>query len=343
VAGAPAGPVARRAARRIGGRVVEHERFGTATVHADDVVFDVVSARTETYERPGALPAVRAGATIEADLARRDFTVNAIALSLDGGELAELPGARADLEARVLRVLHDRSFEDDPTRLVRLARYAARLGFAIEPDTDALAAAAVAGGATETVTGARLGHELRLLLRERQPAALLALERHGLGAALLGPAFRPSAERIEAALALCDRPVVALAACLIGARDLAARLDHLEFDAATRGIADHAAARAGELRAKLDAAAGPVDLWRALRREPPEAVAVAGALGDPAPAREWLDDVSRRRLAIDGNDLLAAGLTGPDIGAALDAAHEAMLRGAAPDRQSQLRAAGVRA
>ncbi|MEA2311865.1 MAG: hypothetical protein QOE28_1833, partial [Solirubrobacteraceae bacterium] len=138
-------------------------------------------------------------------------------------------------------------------------------------------------------------------------------------------------------------PVVALAACLIGARDLAARLDHLEFDAATRGIADHAAARAGELRAKLDAAAGPVDLWRALRREPPEAVAVAGALGAPAPARESRHDGSRPRLATDGTALLAAGLPGPDIGAAHDAAHEAMLAGRAPDRQSQLRAAGVRA
>ena len=85
----------------------------------------------------------------------------------------------------MLRVLHERSFEDDPTRLLRLARYAARLGFEPDPATDALAAAAT----VETVSGARLGSELRLLLREPQPAGLLALERHGLGRAVVDPAF----------------------------------------------------------------------------------------------------------------------------------------------------------
>ena len=83
----------------------------------------------------------------------------------------------------MLRVLHERSFEDDPTRLLRMARYAARLGFEPDPDTDALAARARA----DTVSGARLGSELRLLLREPQPAALLALERHGLGRAVVHP------------------------------------------------------------------------------------------------------------------------------------------------------------
>ena len=173
--------VARRAAERLGGTVTAHERFGTATVEAPGATFDLAGARRERYERPGALPDVELGASLAEDLARRDFTVNAIALHLADGELTYYAGAREDLAAGALRVLHDRSFRDDPTRLLRLARYAARLAFSAEPRTDQLAAEAVAEGAVATVTGSRLGAELRLLLREPQPAALLELERHGLG------------------------------------------------------------------------------------------------------------------------------------------------------------------
>ena len=183
-------------AGRIGGRVISHERFGTATVSLDGATFDLASARRERYERPGALPDVELGATLREDLERRDFTVNAIAMHLKDRELIWLPGAREDLEARRLRVLHDRSFIDDPTRLLRLARYAARLGFEPEERTDRLAAEAVAGGAVDTITGSRMGAELRLLLQEPQPAALLALERHGLGRALLA-SFQVQPEIVE--------------------------------------------------------------------------------------------------------------------------------------------------
>ena len=179
--------VARRAAQRLGGRVIVHERFGTATVEAPDATFDLAGARRERYERPGTLPVVELGASLREDLERRDFTVNAIALHLADGELTFYPDAREDLEAGVLRVLHDRSFVDDPTRLLRLARYGARLGFEPDEYTDRLAAEAIAGGAPDTVTGARLGAELRLLLREPQPAALLALAHHGLGERVLAP------------------------------------------------------------------------------------------------------------------------------------------------------------
>src|SRR3954447_23147153 len=102
-------PVARRAAERLRGRVVVHDWFGTATVEAPDAVFDLASARRERYQRPGALPDVELGATLQEDLERRDFTVNAIALHLADGELIFREGAREDLDARTLRVLHDDS------------------------------------------------------------------------------------------------------------------------------------------------------------------------------------------------------------------------------------------
>jgi tRNA nucleotidyltransferase (CCA-adding enzyme) len=308
--------------------VTVHERFGTATVTAPDAVLDLAGARRERYERPGALPDVELGATIAEDLARRDFTVNAIALRLADGELVPHPGALDDLEAGVLRVLHGASFADDPTRLLRLARYAARLGFAPDPQTDALAAAATIA----TVTGARLGAELRLLLREPQPAALLELRRHDLGRALLGRC-EPRADRIERAIALTPPDGRADLAALATTELETARLDALAFPAHERDVVAAAAERGPRLAALRGTDA---DLWRALRKEAPETVAVAGALGAADAARRWLDVVRHRRLAIDGNDLVAAGLSGPAVGAALAAATEAMLDGRAPSRAEQL-------
>jgi tRNA nucleotidyltransferase (CCA-adding enzyme) len=332
-------PVARRAAERLGGRVVAHERFGTATVHASAAVFDVAAARRERYPRPGALPEVQLGATIEEDLGRRDLTVNAIALALADARLTAWSGALADLEAGVLRVLHDGSFRDDPTRMLRLARYAGRLGFAPDAHTDALLAAAVGDGAVGTVSGTRLGEELRLLAAEPQPAALLALERHGLGAAVIHPAFAVDAGLVAAARDLTPpdgrADLAGLAACCraVAPAELTAALDHLAFPAPERAIVV-AAATASPLEPADDEA-----LWAALRRLPVEAVAVAGAAGDAVAARRWLDEVRHRRLAITGDDLVGDGLAGPAVGAALEAAMRALLRGEAPDREAQLAAA----
>src|SRR5919202_5065592 len=262
-------PVARRAAGRLGGEVLVHERFGTVIVRAPGVTFDVASARTETYPAPGALPEVRAGATLREDLARRDFTVNAMAVRLADGARTAWPGAQEDLAARVLRVLHRASFRDDPTRLLRLARYGARLGFVPDPDTDALAEEAVAGGAVGTVSGGRLGAELRLLLRERQPPALVALERHGLAAAVVHSAVCVPAEVVAGAQRLCPpdarRDLVALAACCVGVprRELGPALDRLEFPAGERAIVAAAAESAASVADALGEEAGDdARLWR---------------------------------------------------------------------------------
>ncbi len=163
--------VARRAAERCGGTLTVHERFGTATITAAaGFSFDLAGARRERYARPGALPDVELGATLSEDLARRDFTVNAIAVSLSDGAFTEWPGARRDLEAGVLRVLHERSFLDDPTRMLRLVRYAARLEFAPDAATEALIDPSRFG----TVSGDRLGNELRLALDEPRTALAAA-------------------------------------------------------------------------------------------------------------------------------------------------------------------------
>jgi tRNA nucleotidyltransferase (CCA-adding enzyme) len=320
--------VARRAAERVGGRLTVHERFGTATVRTGDFAFDLAGARRETYERPGALPTVHLGATIEQDLARRDFTVNAIAVSLATGDLTAWPGAREDLDTGVLRVLHDRSFSDDPTRMLRLIRYAARLDFAIDPGTEALIDPAL----LDTVTGDRAGNELRLALDEPR-RALELLDRFGLGRALLGERFAVNwlAER-------AGPGVLALAACVtaVPREELAARLNHLGFERQDRDVIVAAAGGFERLHGHLDGS--DAEVWRLLRRERLETVQLLAAGGDEG-AQRYLDRIRHRRLAISGDDLVARGLTGPQVGEGLARAMEALLDGRAPDRERQLAAA----
>jgi tRNA nucleotidyltransferase (CCA-adding enzyme) len=320
--------VARHAAERVGGTLTVHERFGTATIRTGDFAFDLAGARRETYERPGALPTVELGATIEEDLARRDFTVNAMAVSLHDGRLTTWPGAREDLDGGILRVLHDRSFVDDPTRMLRLVRYAARLDYL--PDTDT--ADRIDPGLFATVTGDRLGNELKLLLREPR-SAFAHLEAWGLGAALLGDAFRVwwLTERAPTGL-------LALAACCtaIAREGLTARLNHLGFERQDREIVVAAASGYERLHGHLDGS--DADVWRLLRRERVETVQLLAAAGEEG-AQRWLDRIRHRKLSISGDDLVAAGLTGAAVGEGLARAMIALLEGRAPSREAQLKAA----
>lgn len=178
---------ARRVAQRFAtiphAEVAKTTDFGTATVRIADTdsgtsdSVDFATARTETYPHPGALPLVAFPARIDDDLHRRDLTINAMALPITPqgfGDLRDPTGGLADLRAGIIRILHDASFRDDPTRLYRVLRYAARFGFVVEPHTTSLLHAAVAGGALRTISSDRKQHELVLGLREPDPVACFA-------------------------------------------------------------------------------------------------------------------------------------------------------------------------
>jgi len=333
-------------ARRIGGEVRFHDRFGTATVTLGGHTYDIARARRETYAAPGALPDVEPAGLGE-DLGRRDFTVNAVAIKLggaDAGTLLAVPSALDDLGARQLRVLHDRSFIDDPTRLLRLARYAGRLGFEVEPHTLALVRAALAGRALDTVSGPRIGAELRLLAREGDPLpALGATGTLGIGDAI-EPGFglgdedlaRRSLELLPAD-GRRDLLALALTARTVPADRLGPLLERLAFEASDRDAITAAATRADEVADGLGAASRPSALASAVSGSGPELVALAGALGPADPAREWLERLRHVKLEIDGADLLAAGVPeGPAIGRGLRAALAAKLDGHASGREAEL-------
>jgi tRNA nucleotidyltransferase (CCA-adding enzyme) len=291
--------------------VASHDRFGTATVELGGHRIDVAGARTETYPEPGALPVVAAADSVEADLARRDFTVNAIAVPVAGGEPVDPHGGIADVEARLLRVLHRRSFADDPTRAIRAARYAARLGFALEPGTERLLRAADLGA----VSGERRGAELaRLAAEPSGPAGLRLLAEWGL------VELRPGGAELAAAVAE-----------LLGEEPWREEAPHAE---AVLVAALGPAGREVELAATRPER--PSEGYELAAGRDPVELVLARALG-----AEWLDSYLREwrpvALEIDGRALLEAGVPeGPALGRALRAARAAVLDGEARGREEQL-------
>lgn len=302
-------------ATRLGGEVVEHERFATAKVRLDGHEVDIATARAESYSRPGALPEVEPTAGIAADLARRDFTINAMAIPLRRDpELIDPHRGREDLEAGLLRVLHERSFDDDPTRALRAARYAARFGFELEPDTAGLLGQADLG----TVSVERRDAELLRLAGEADAVrgfALLAewglLDLHEGGLELAGGVADLLTDSPWQDVARRDRAVLAAA---IGPRGKAEEL---------------AAANPGR----------PSEAVRLARGADPVGLVLARAMG-----AEWLDryllDWRRVGLEIDGEDLIAAGVPqGPKIGQGLAEALRRKLDGELSGRDEELEVA----
>jgi tRNA nucleotidyltransferase (CCA-adding enzyme) len=299
-------------AAALGSAVVEHERFGTAKARVNGNEVDIATAREETYPRPGALPEVTPATTIEADLQRRDFTINAMALPLRGEpQLIDPHSGRADLEAGLLRVLHPHSFVDDPTRALRAARYAARFDFALAAETAALLAEV----------------DLSTVSEDRREADLLRL------------AAEPNAARGFELLGEWG---------LIELRnegpELAARVAGLLSTPPWRGTAP------GD-RAVLVAALGPPggeeELASAHPSRPSQGVRLARAHGPVelvlarALGAEWLDRYVEEwdavRLEIDGDDLIAAGMPeGPSLGRGLAEALRCKLDGEIADRDQEL-------
>ncbi len=322
-------PIARQAAAALAlapDRVRLEPRFGTASLELPDGAgrLDLARLRGERYARPGALPEVRFGASIEVDLRRRDFTMNAVALLLTRpggrgrpGDLVDPCSGLADLEAGVLRALHPRSFRDDATRIWRGARYAARLGLKPEPQTRRLLAEGVSD--LGHISGPRLWAELERVAAERRAGAALALLQEWGALAATHPAF--DAER-GALRALRRRPgphraevVAALLLAGASARGRAGALGRLAAPRGARRAAEGAAAlvRAGRTE---QAAPRPGDLDRlAPTTEGARRAALWLDPGRQRPLQRELRRWERTRSPLRAEQLMALGVEpGPGLG-----------------------------
>jgi tRNA nucleotidyltransferase (CCA-adding enzyme) len=289
--------------------------FLTGRLEQGDAKIDVAQTRAESYPAPGALPEVRP-ASITEDLARRDFTINAMALPLSGnGELLDPHAGLGDLRAGVLRVLHDRSFLDDPTRALRAARYAARFGFELEPGTERL----LRDADLSTVSEDRIDNELRRIASEDDPAAALRL----IAAWGVMPSIDPRApDRVAEVTRLASAPPWSEWVD----RRLAVMLAIVRPLPQIRELAAATPERPSET-VRLAASWDPAQLL------------VARALG-----AEWLDRYAAEwrqvGLEITGADLLAEGIPeGPAIGRGLEAALSGKLDGEIAGRDEELRIA----
>ena len=168
-------PFVQELASRLGAEVRTFERFMTYKIgQGDQHLLDVATARTEIYSRPGSLPAVER-ADAARDLARRDFSINAMAMDLRDESILDPLGGLHDLESGTLRILHERSFEDDPTRIFRALRFASRFGFIMEPATEDRMGEAIERNAFASVSRERLWRELYFAFREQQPRGAIEL------------------------------------------------------------------------------------------------------------------------------------------------------------------------
>lgn len=290
-------------------RLTKHRAFETSTVRAEGLRVDVARTRAEHYPHPGALPVVEP-AGIDEDLRRRDFTVNAMAQRLgDGGAVLDPTGGRADLAAGLIRVLHPGSFRDDPTRVFRAVRYAARLGFRLEPDTERWARRCVKAGDVGKLSGGRMRSEVLAMLGEDTAAAGLALaERLGVCAAIAGgldcgAQTRALFDRLDE-IRLRVHPRAPAWRCRLAL--LCREMAPADVAALTHRLAlrrsDAAAVRAGAAPPRLPARSLPAAIAETYSRLPADAALVAAAEGSAA-AELYLDRLRGVRLHIDGRVL----------------------------------------
>ncbi|HEY3051639.1 MAG TPA: hypothetical protein VGJ40_07920 [Gaiellaceae bacterium] len=348
--------LARELAKKLDGRVRAHRTFGTAVVlYGDDERVDVVTARSESYHAPAVLPAVEPG-TIDEDLRRRDFTINAMAVSLKGdalGELVDPFGGRADLEDGRIRVLHDRSFIDDPTRILRAIRYEDRYGFRMDEETVRLARGCIATGHVGALSGARLRDELVALLEEGDVShAIPRLAELGAQEEI-----HPHVVADDEAVRLFDRLrelngryALGVPAWRLGLEALARKLPHQEIGPWLHGLKVRRR-DAEQIRAAIEDgpriaervgrdSLAPADVVALAEPRAPDAPLFALALTDLPQLHDYFGRLGAIKLEIGGADVAELGLgESPRVGEILAEVRRRKLNGELDGRESELEAA----
>lgn len=332
--GAPA--LARSLAKKVDGRVRSFPQFLTYKVTTEGLPeIDIATARKERYRAPGALPTVTEG-KLKDDLLRRDFSINAIAMDLRDSSLHDPTNGERDLQERLIRVLHEKSFIDDPTRIFRAIRLATRLGFTVENTTFELMAEAIASGAFETVSKERLWRELFLAMdEETAPRVVAELRNSGALDALFGPARSDvSEELLDVAKIIerdpsLDRYVLYTGIMLRGDTEAISRLEGSGFSQKRARNTLHIVYDLERFEEALAGARTERQRFRLYKSATPEVLSILGA-HEPEEARRVarFQEFRSFKLPLRGNDLEVPG--GPHIAKALERTREAVFNGEIP-------------
>jgi len=331
------------------GKITTHPRFNTARLQWQGWNIDLATARKESYARPGALPAVTPG-SIDEDLLRRDFTINAMAICLnpgDYGRMVDPCGGRDDLQEKRIRILHDKSFTDDATRIWRALRYEQRLGFHLEKKTQALLQRDIP--MLETISADRIRYEIECIFRERYPEKVFN-RAYELGVlAALHPQLRGDGDLEEGfakARRECspDAPSFDLYLALLAyplsseeAEQLISRLNLPKSSA--RSLRDTIAVK-NRMRSLSTPGISPGSIYKLLRDFSPTALSANSLATQSAVASQtihlFLNQLKDIQVSLTGDDLIQMGIPpGPRIKEVLELLHQAKLNGKIATRNDE--------
>jgi len=331
------------------GKITTHPRFNTAKLQWNKWSVDLATARSETYAKPGALPSVKPN-SLSTDLFRRDFTINAMAIALNPshyGELIDRYGGRDDLEHKLIRVLHEKSFTDDATRIWRGLRYEQRLDFQLEPTTLKLLKRDIP--LLVTISGDRIRYELECILREERPEKILRRAEEVGVLPKLSPTLKSNgwlAEKFEQArqISLPNTPPVGLYLAILvyplTNEENERLISFLRLPKSLSQMLRDSVSLKDKLPSLADPELSSSSIYRLLHGySPPAVTANSLACDSPMAHRHiqlFLDKLRYVRPALTGSDLKKMGIApGPRMKEILQRLHEARLDGKVTSKQDE--------
>lgn len=336
------------------GKITTHPRFNTAKLQWDKWSADLATARSETYAKPGALPTVTPG-SINNDLFRRDFTINAMAIELNPsryGELIDRYEGRDDLEHKLIRILHEKSFIDDATRIWRGLRYEQRLNFQLEPTTLKLLKRDIP--MLDTISGDRIRYELECILKEERPEKVLRRAEELGVLPKLSPTLKSRgwlAEKFEQArqISFPNPPPIGLYLAILvyplTNEETEPMISFLRLPKSLAQTLRDTISLKAKLPSLADPELSPSGIYHLLHGYSPQAVTTNSLACDSPMARQhiqlFLDKIRYVKPALTGDDLQKMGITpGPQMKEILNLLHEARLDGKITSKKGEVELVG---